>query len=224
MFPNELLLLAALIFGGICFELGKRFANKQPVIKMHQPDNAAHLFSPTDISVTITNKGKVIIDGQEVLDLIIPDTVTAINFRGPVLNIETDRDVHTAEVFGSVKAGGNVNCGDIGEGLYIESVSSVIECKTVYGEIIVHTGSITADDIRGTVKTENGDITCENVTGNVDATGEVVCSHIQGDVTSDLNITCGNVNGNVTARGNVKTKYVTGKVVAGKKPINVRNV
>ena len=84
---------------------------------------------------------------------------------------------------GSVTAGGDVKCGEVG-------------------------GSVTADgdvacDAVGSGVQAGGDVHCAGVEGNVTAGGDVACGGVTGDVRSGGDVACGSVGGSVRAGGDV---------------------
>lgn len=58
-------------------------------------------------------------------------------------------------------------------------------------------------------------VSCENVSGNIQAGGDVSCDTVQGNVGAEGNISCDSVIGSVFAGGNVSCDNVEGNVVAG---------
>lgn len=58
-------------------------------------------------------------------------------------------------------------------------------------------------------------ISCENVTGNVQSGGDVSCDTVCGNVGAEGNLSCDSVKGSVFAGGNVECDNVEGNVVAG---------
>ena len=64
-------------------------------------------------SVVVRNN-KVIIDGKQVDDKDLPETVLAIEVKGDLVSLETDASVNCENIKGDVDAGGSVNCGSVG--------------------------------------------------------------------------------------------------------------
>lgn len=58
-------------------------------------------------------------------------------------------------------------------------------------------------------------VTCQDVTGNVDAGGSVRCRDVGGKVDAGGSIDCGEVHGSVDAGGSVRCGPVGGKIEAG---------
>ena len=67
----------------------------------------------------------------------------------------------------------------------------------------------------GSLRTD-ASVTCQNVTGNVDAGGSVkVAGNVGGEVDAGGSVTCGNVTGDVDAGGSITCGSVGGSVDAG---------
>ena len=58
-------------------------------------------------------------------------------------------------------------------------------------------------------------VSCENVSGDVNAGGSVNCDAVDGDVNAGGNVSCDDVGGNIKAGGNVSCDDVAGDVIAG---------
>jgi hypothetical protein len=105
-----------------------------------------------------------------------------------------------------------------------------IECpdgasvSVINGQVIINgvaagekSNNITID-LKGTLislRADRGSVTCENVTGNVDAGGSVNCKDVGGSVDAGGSVDCGNVGGDVEAGGSVKCGEVHGDIEAG---------
>ncbi len=61
----------------------------------------------------------------------------------------------------------------------------------------------------------DGSVTCQDVTGKVDAGGSVTCADVGGTVDAGGSVTCDEVHGNVDAGGSVKCGAVQGRIDAG---------
>ena len=94
---------------------------------------------------------------------------------------------------------------------------------------VVSYASISCGDVAGNVEV-SGNLTCGNVAGDVDAGCNVTCGNVEGsvdagctvecgevggDVDAGTDVTCGNVEGNVDAGCNVTCGNVEGSVDAG---------
>ena len=56
-------------------------------------------------------------------------------------------------------------------------------------------------DIQGSIKTDNGSVTCSNIGGSVTAEGDVGASNIGGSVRAEGNVSAGIVGGSVRSNG-----------------------
>ncbi len=52
--------------------------------------------------------------------------------------------------------------------------------------------------------TTDGPVTCQNVTGDVQAGGSITCGAVGGDVQAGGSVECGNVRGSIMAGGSVR--------------------
>ena len=86
---------------------------------------------------------------------------------------------------------------------YHGAVNGVVSCAT-----------ISCGDVMGNVEV-SGNLTCGNVAGDVDAGGNVTCGNVEGNVDAGCNVTCGNVEGDVDAGCTVECAQVNGDIDAG---------
>ena len=134
-----------------------------------------------------------------------------INEREPILlrfedefrNIENGLSVRiwgnaqiAGDIYGSVDAGGSVECGGING------------CANAGG-------SISSAEINGSADA-GGSINCAEVNGSVSAGGTVNCENVSGDVSAGAGVSCGNVGGDVTAGLDVSCSSVNGEISEGK--------
>jgi hypothetical protein len=71
--------------------------------------------------------------------------------------------------------------------------------------------------VEGTIENLRTDaaVTCQNVTGNVDAGGSVTCKNVGGGVDAGGSVRCDDVTGGVDAGGSVTCGKVAGSIDAG---------
>jgi hypothetical protein len=85
---------------------------------------------------------------------------------------------------------------------------------SVINGVIKVDGKVVESGLTGTVKLEwqgdlaslhsDGDVTCGNVSGNVEAGGSVRCGDVAKNVAAGGSVQCGTVNGNLAAGGSVR--------------------
>ena len=113
-------------------------------------------------------------------------------YEGPAINICSDFSVTCeGDVEGDIKAGGSVDCGSVGKGVY---AGGSVNCECVSGDV-----------------TAGGGVTCDGVGGNVSAGGSVTCDDVGGSVSAGSNVTCDSVGGDVRANS-VQCEEVSGGV------------
>ena len=113
-------------------------------------------------------------------------------YEGPAINICSDFSVTCeGDVEGDIKAGGSVDCGSVGKGVY---AGGSVNCECVSGDV-----------------TAGGGVTCDTVGGNVSAGGSVTCDDVGGSVSAGSNVTCDCVGGDVRANS-VQCDEVSGGV------------
>ena len=113
-------------------------------------------------------------------------------YEGPAINICSDFSVTCeGDVEGDIKAGGSVDCGSVGKGVY---AGGSVNCECVSGDV-----------------TAGGGVTCDTVGGNVSAGGSVTCDDVGGSVSAGSNVTCDCVDGDVRANS-VQCDEVSGGV------------
>ena len=101
-------------------------------------------------------------------------------YEGPAINICSDFSVTCqGDVEGDIKAGGSVDCGEVGKGV---TAGGSVNCDSVVGDI-----------------SAGGSVTCDTVSGNVSAGGSVTCDDVGGSVSAGANVTCDEVGGDVRA-------------------------
>ena len=61
----------------------------------------------------------------------------------------------------------------------------------------------------------DGDVTCQDVGGNVRAAGNVHSANVNGDVDAGGSVSCGEVAGSIDAGGSVRCGHVSGNIDAG---------
>ena len=124
------------------------------------------------------------------------------SYEGPAQNIFSDFsvEIHGAVkgvrgVLGDVKAGGSVDCGDVGGNAH---AGTGLQCGDVAGDI-----------------TAGGGVECGDVDGNVRAGGGVKAGDVGGSVSAGGNVNCSDVGGSVSAGVSVKCGDVVGSVMSG---------
>lgn len=103
-------------------------------------------------SLVVVNN-RVTIDGKDVTDEDMPETILAIKVDGDLHSIQTDASVVCENVTGDVVARGSVSCG------------------SVHGNV-ESSGSVSCDDVGGNVKA-GGSVSCDDVGGSVEAGGSI---------------------------------------------------
>ena len=123
-------------------------------------------------------------------------------YEGPALNIESAFDVTVdGDVQGGVTAGGDVQCGMVGDSV---SAEGDVTCDTVGGGVNAG-GDVTCDTVNGSVSA-GGDVTCDDVYGNVSAGGDVSCDDVTGNVFAGGDVSCDDVSGSADAGGDKSGK------------------
>ena len=98
-------------------------------------------------------------------------------YEGPAINIHSDFSVTCqGDVEGDIKAGGSVDCGEVGKGV---TAGGSVNCDTVGGNVSAG-GSVTCDDVGGSVSA-GANVTCDYVGGDVRA-NSVQCDEISGGI------------------------------------------
>lgn len=114
-----------------------------------------------------------------------------LHFSGSVRDILCDFDVicdRKTEIAGSVKAGGDVACGDV-QGCV--DAGGDLSCAGIYGTV--------ADGMRiGGDVTCAGAMCCGDIGGDVECSGSITCGSISGDVEAE-SVTCQRISGDVNA-------------------------
>ena len=103
-------------------------------------------------------------------------------------------------VDGRIIVDGNDVTGD-----YDSPLPKVVEIKITGGDIenLITDASVTCENVTGFVEA-GGSVTCQNVGDNVDAGGSVTCKDVQGDVDAGGSVNCGKVGGSIDAGGSVR--------------------
>lgn len=122
-------------------------------------------------------------------------------------DVDAGTEVSCGDVSGDVEAGGNVTCGGNVSGDV--NAGGSVECADVGGDVACG-GNVNAD-----TAVSGGNVTCGNVSGDVDAGGGVECGDVDGDVNAGGSVNCGDVGGDVNAGGNVACGNVSGDASAG---------
>lgn len=101
-------------------------------------------------------------------------------YEGPAQNIDSDFSVEVeGEVFGSVTAGRDVNCDNVGDSV---CAGRDVNCDCVGGGVEA-----------------GGSVDCDDVGGSVSAGMNVDCDDVGGDVTAGMTVRCDDVSGKVSA-------------------------
>lgn len=139
------------------------------------------------------------------------------SYEGPAQNIFSDFSVEingsvpgVRGVLGDVKAGGSVDCGDVGGDAH---AGTSLTCGDVSGNAKAGTG-LQCGDVSGDVFAGAG-VECGDVSGNLTARGGVSCSDVDGNLKAGGSVKAGDVAGSVSAGGNVNCEDVGGSVTAG---------
>jgi len=119
----------------------------------------------------------------------------------------------TFEINGRTYSGNNITMVDgrvivDGEDVtedYGSPLPKVVEIKIIGGDIenLVTDASVTCQNVTGYVEA-GGSVRCGDVGDNVDAGGSVTCGNVQGNVDAGGSVTCGRVGGSVDAGGSVR--------------------
>ncbi|MDF2821321.1 MAG: hypothetical protein K0R15_1762 [Clostridiales bacterium] len=75
-------------------------------------------------------------------------------------------------------------------------------------------GNLTCNDIGGNVKA-SGNLSCKDIDGSADAMGNISCGDIDGNVNAAGSITSGDIDGSANAGGDIKCGDIDGGVTAG---------
>ncbi len=145
--------------------------------------------------------------GQEVLkkevykkdksfELHIPDTTEK------TLNFEVWGNVNIeGNVSGSVNAGDNVNCVDVGGDVH---AGDGVNCGGVNGD--VHAGDgVNCGGVGGSIHCGDS-VNCGSIEGSVEAGGDIQCSNISGNANAGCKIECDIIEGDVQCDGEVIIK------------------
>lgn len=109
-----------------------------------------------------------------------------------------DKIVSIDRVGGSVIINGKiVSSHNVGE-----QVQVVIH-GGVTGDLTVHHGSVTCENVGGSVKA-GGSVKCASVDGNVSSGGSATCADVKGSVSAGGSLRCGKIGGSVSAGGSVR--------------------
>ncbi len=113
-------------------------------------------------------------------------------YEGPAINICSDFSVTCqGDVEGDIKAGGSVDCGEVGKGV---TAGGSVNCDSVVGDISAG-GSVTCDTVSGNVSA-GGSVTCDDVGGSVSAGANVTCDYVGGDVRAN-SVQCDEISGGI---------------------------
>lgn len=113
-------------------------------------------------------------------------------YEGPAINIHSDFSVTCqGDVEGDIKAGGSVDCGEVGKGV---TAGGSVNCDSVVGDISAG-GSVTCDTVSGNVSA-GGSVTCDDVGGSVSAGANVTCDYVGGDVRAN-SVQCDEISGGI---------------------------
>lgn len=113
-------------------------------------------------------------------------------YEGPAINIHSDFSVTCqGDVEGDIKAGGSVDCGEVGKGV---TAGGSVNCDSVVGDISAG-GSVTCDTVGGNVSA-GGSVTCDDVGGSVSAGSNVTCDEVGGDVRAN-SVQCDEISGGI---------------------------
>lgn len=143
-----------------------------------------------------------------------------LHFSGNVHDISAAFDVicdRATEISGSVKAGGDVSCGDVhgavnvGGDLSCACINSTTAGMRIGGDVNC-AGALCCSDIGGDATCNGGSISCGEVGGDVQAGGDVYCGGVGGDVKCGGAMTCGNIGGDVECDGAISCGNIGGDV------------
>jgi len=186
-----------------------------------------------DVFRVVVARGRKIIDAKEFSE--------TIHIEYPQ-HANGERQCYKIEVFGNIACQGNI-CGDIESQGAIQcnilngdvSCHGNIECTQLNGDASNFYGTLSCKgDIHGDARTfQGGNISCGNISGNVNCNGNIECQAIEGNVECQGNLSCGgsiegdvncgnniscagNINGNVNCGDNVACgDNITGDVFCG---------
>jgi hypothetical protein len=124
------------------------------------------------------------------------------------VEIETDdlTGVNISVNDGVVSINGNAVTGKVTE--------VKVDLQGTLASLRVDRGQVTCENVAGDVKAGNG-VNCKDVQGSVEAGNGVVCGNVGGDVEAGNSVECGSVGGDVEAGGSVKCGEVHGDIDAG---------
>lgn len=74
-------------------------------------------------------------------------------------------------------------------------------------------GNLTCEDVGGNISAD-GSISCEEVGGNASAGGSLTCEDVAGDAKAGGNLTCEHVDGNAGAGGSIRCESIGGHASA----------
>lgn len=144
-----------------------------------------------------------------------------LHFSGSVRDIHAAFDVvcdTKTEIVGSVKAGGDVSCGDV-QGCV--NAGGDLNCAGIYGTVadgmriggdVTCAGAVCCGDIGGDVTCRDGGVSCGEVGGDISCGGEVYCGSVGGDVECGGALHCGSINGDVECNGSITCERISGDV------------
>lgn len=85
----------------------------------------------------------------------------------------------TGTVYGTVRSGGDVSCGDIDGDVH---AGTDVTCEDVGGDVRAG-ADVRCDDVEGNVRA-GADLHCNDVAGNANAGADIECNYIAGSVTA----------------------------------------
>lgn len=102
------------------------------------------------------------------------------------------------------------------QGNNVSIINGVVKVDGVIQESNVN-GVVEIRVLEGTIEnlTTDASVTCQAVTGNVEAGGSVQCATVGGSVDAGGSIKCGDVGRDVDAGGSVQCGKVTGRIDSG---------
>ena len=137
-------------------------------------------------------------------------------YEGPAKNICSDFSVTVeGSVNGSVTAGSDVQCENVGESI---KAGGNVSCEDVGGSVISG-GNVSCEDVGGSVNAD-GNIDCSDISESASAGNRIECGDVGGNATAGNNLNCGDVGGNVSAGANVHCADVEGSIYAGSQVIS----
>lgn len=141
-------------------------------------------------------KGKsIFIDNNEVIECDDSASMVIENIQGTVKNLLIAHPTNIKNVFGEVN---------------LKTDSEVTVDGKVEGDLASHGNIKVNGNVTGDIDGE--DITCNDVSGNVQADGKISCGNVDGNVSSSDSITCGDVSGDIEGSSEVKCGSVGGNV------------